>query len=66
MTIELKTYDLFVAIVTRNYLLIKIVEVVKENNGRVAKWLTAPDLKSDILERVSWVRILPLPHIVSW
>lgn len=31
--------------------------------GRVAKWLTAPDLKSDILERVSWVRILPPPQI---
>lgn len=42
----------------------KIGEVVKvkNKNGGVAKWLTAPDLKSDILERVSWVRILPPPQ----
>ena len=36
--------------------------IYQQNNGGVAKWLTAPDLKSDILERVSWVRILPPPQ----
>ena len=47
-----KIYDSFVVIVILYYLLIKIDEVVKvnKNNGRVAKWLTAPDLKSDDLE----------------
>ena len=50
------------------YQLIKIGEVVKvkNKNGGVAKRLTAPDLKSDILERVSWVRILPPPQITSY
>ena len=37
--------------------------IYQQKNGGVAKRLTAPDLKSDILERVSWVRILPPPQI---
>ena len=32
-------------------------------NGRVAEWLKAPDSKSDVVARLPWVRIPPLPPI---
>ena len=33
-------------------------------NGRVAEWLKAPDSKSDVVARLPWVQIPPLPPLV--
>ena len=37
--------------------------IADESYGRVAEWLKAPDSKSDVVARLPWVRIPPLPPV---